>query len=115
MASQEEPDNIQVEVEREESPREQPPARARLHPNTCPVCTSHYREDELRDALRVCTVCGHHFPVGAEERVEQLADPGSFRRSQGPALGRSARLRRSAPVYRAAQRGGGRNRVSATR
>ena len=27
----------------------------------------------------MCTVCGHHFPVGAEERVEQLADPGSFR------------------------------------
>ena len=24
-------------------------------------------------------MCGHHFPVGAEERVEQLADPGSFR------------------------------------
>jgi acetyl-CoA carboxylase carboxyl transferase subunit beta len=83
VASQEEPDNIQVEVEREESPREQPPARERLHPNTCPVCTSHYREDELRDALRVCTVCGHHFPVGAEERVEQLADPGSFRRVAG--------------------------------
>jgi acetyl-CoA carboxylase carboxyl transferase subunit beta len=80
VASQEEPENIQVEVEREESPREQPPARAKLHPNTCPVCKSHYREDELRAVLRVCTVCGHHFPVGAEERVEQLADPGSFRR-----------------------------------
>jgi acetyl-CoA carboxylase carboxyl transferase subunit beta len=79
VASQEEPENIQVEVEREESPREQPPARERLHPNTCPVCKSHYREDELRAVLRVCTVCGHHFPVGAEERVEQLADPGSFR------------------------------------
>jgi acetyl-CoA carboxylase carboxyl transferase subunit beta len=83
VASQEEPENIQVEVEREESPREQPPARAQLHPNTCPVCKSHYREDELRAVLRVCTVCGHHFPVGAEERVEQLADPGSFRRLAG--------------------------------
>ena len=83
MPSQEEPENIQVEVEREESPREQPPARVRLHPNTCPVCKSHYREDELRAALRVCTVCGHHFPVGAEERVEQLADPGSFLRLAG--------------------------------
>src|SRR4029079_3741907 len=29
--------------------------------------------------LRVCRVCGHHFPVGAEERIEQLADGGSFR------------------------------------
>jgi acetyl-CoA carboxylase carboxyl transferase subunit beta len=79
VASHEEPEDIQVEVEREETPREQPPAQAKLHPNTCPVCKSHYREDELRAVLRVCTVCGHHFPVGAEERVEQLADPGSFR------------------------------------
>jgi acetyl-CoA carboxylase carboxyl transferase subunit beta len=79
VASHEEPENIQVEVERDEPAREQPPARVRLHPNTCPVCKSHYREDELRELLRVCRVCGHHFPVGAEERVEQLADPGSFR------------------------------------
>ena len=79
MASHEEPEDIQVEVERDEPVREQPPVRVRPHPNTCPVCKSHYREDELRDLLRVCRVCGHHFPVGAEERVEQLADPGSFR------------------------------------
>ena len=78
MASHEEPENIQVEVEREEAAPEQPLARAKPHPNTCPVCKSHYREDELRAVLRVCTVCGHHFPVGAEERVEQLADRGSF-------------------------------------
>jgi len=79
VASHEEPENIQIEVEREEAAPEQPPARTKRHPNTCPECKSHYREDELRAVLRVCTVCGHHFPVGAEERVEQLADPGSFR------------------------------------
>jgi acetyl-CoA carboxylase carboxyl transferase subunit beta len=28
--------------------------------------------------LRVCPQCGHHFRVGARERIEQLADPGSF-------------------------------------
>jgi acetyl-CoA carboxylase carboxyl transferase subunit beta len=78
VASHEEPENIQVEVEREEAAPEQPLALAKRHPNTCPVCQSHYREDELRAVLRVCTVCGHHFPVGAEERIEQLADPGSF-------------------------------------
>ena len=51
----------------------------RRHPNTCPSCRSHYRDDELRHALRVCAQCGHHFAVGAMERVEQLVDPGTFR------------------------------------
>lgn len=48
------------------------------HPNTCPVCRSHYRDDELRHGLRVCSQCGHHFPVGAIERIEQLVDQGTF-------------------------------------
>jgi acetyl-CoA carboxylase carboxyl transferase beta subunit len=51
---------------------------ARNHPNTCPSCGSHYRDDELDRHLRVCPQCGHHFPVGARERIEQLADQGSF-------------------------------------
>jgi acetyl-CoA carboxylase carboxyl transferase subunit beta len=44
------------------------------HPNTCPVCESHYRDDELRDAVWVCAQCGHHFPMPARARVEHLAD-----------------------------------------
>ena len=48
------------------------------HPNTCPKCGSHYRDDELDANLRVCTHCGHHFPVRATARIEQLTDPGSF-------------------------------------
>ena len=55
----------------------------RRHPNTCPGCRSHYRDDELRHALRVCAQCGHHFAVGAMERVEQLVDPGTFREIGG--------------------------------
>jgi acetyl-CoA carboxylase carboxyl transferase beta subunit len=51
---------------------------ARNHPNTCPSCGSHYRDDELDRHLGVCPQCGHHFPVGARERIEQLADRGSF-------------------------------------
>ena len=43
-----------------------------------PGCGSHYRDDELAENLRVCPQCGHHFPVRARERIEQLADPGSF-------------------------------------
>ncbi len=50
----------------------------RRHPNTCPACRSHYRDDELRHALRVCAQCGHHFAVGAMERIDQIVDPGSF-------------------------------------
>jgi len=55
-----------------------PASGGRRHPNTCPSCASHYRDDELHAALRVCRVCGYHFPVGARERIEQIADEGSF-------------------------------------
>jgi acetyl-CoA carboxylase carboxyl transferase beta subunit len=48
------------------------------HPNTCPSCESHYRDDELEANLRVCPQCGHHFRVRAHERIAQLADPGTF-------------------------------------
>src|SRR5262245_8144455 len=53
-------------------------AVGKAHPNTCPGCGSHYRDDELTRSLRVCPQCGHHFPVGARERIEQLVDPASF-------------------------------------
>jgi len=65
---------VDVEVE---SKRPEAPA-AKAHPNTCPGCGSHYRDDELERTLRVCPQCGHHFPVGARVRIEQLADEGSF-------------------------------------
>jgi acetyl-CoA carboxylase carboxyl transferase subunit beta len=48
------------------------------HPNTCPTCNSHYRDDELAAALYVCSQCGHHFPMPAWARIEWLADTGSF-------------------------------------
>ena len=66
---------VDVEVE---SKRPDEPTSARPHPNTCPGCGSHYRDDELTQTLRVCPQCGHHFRVGARERIAQLADPGSF-------------------------------------
>ncbi len=55
----------------------------RRDPNTCPSCRSHYREDELRAALRVCTHCGHHFPMPVRERIESLADPDTFDEESG--------------------------------
>jgi acetyl-CoA carboxylase carboxyl transferase beta subunit len=48
------------------------------HPNTCPSCGSHYRDDELVATHKVCPQCGHHFPLRARERVAQIADGGSF-------------------------------------
>jgi acetyl-CoA carboxylase carboxyl transferase subunit beta len=66
---------VDVEIEQKRA-AEAPQDKA--HPNTCPGCGSHYRDDELAETLRVCPQCGHHFPVGARDRIEQLADPGSF-------------------------------------
>ena len=66
---------IDVSIERRDGP-EPPPTRR--HPNTCPRCSSHYRDDELQSALWVCSHCGHHFPMRARARIEHLADGGSF-------------------------------------
>jgi acetyl-CoA carboxylase carboxyl transferase subunit beta len=56
----------------------QPTAADSQHPNTCPGCGSHYRDDELAAALYVCGQCGHHFPMPARARIAWLADSGSF-------------------------------------
>ena len=53
------------------------------HPNTCPSCGSHYRDDELAEHLRVCPQCGYHFPVRAPDRIGQLADAGTFDEEDG--------------------------------
>lgn len=54
------------------------PAPPPNHPNTCPSCHSHYRDDELESSLWVCGQCGHHFPMRARARIASLADPGTF-------------------------------------
>ncbi len=70
-----EPGRVDVSVEDKRAGEQ---ASGKAHPNTCPGCGSHYRDDELTSNLRVCPQCGHHFPVGARERIEQLADPETF-------------------------------------
>jgi acetyl-CoA carboxylase carboxyl transferase subunit beta len=67
---------IDVSIEHRGSP--DPDDSGRKHPNTCPSCGSHYRDDELERTLRVCPHCNHHFPVRARERIVQLADRGTF-------------------------------------
>src|SRR6266550_100805 len=53
-------------------------ADGKPHPNTCPACGSHYRDDELAQHLNVCPQCGHHFPMRALARIGHLSDKGSF-------------------------------------
>jgi acetyl-CoA carboxylase carboxyl transferase subunit beta len=67
---------IDVSIENRGPP--EPEGDGKRHPNTCPRCHSHYRDDELEQTLRVCPQCGHHFPVRARARVAQLADGGTF-------------------------------------
>ena len=62
-----------VSVETDDQPA--PPPQ---HPNTCPGCHSHYRDDELEHALWVCAQCGHHFVMRSRPRIASLVDEGSF-------------------------------------
>src|SRR5438270_3352276 len=55
-----------------------PEPSGQKHPNTCPKCESHYRDDELDANLWVCPHCGHHFPMKARARIASLADDGTF-------------------------------------
>jgi acetyl-CoA carboxylase carboxyl transferase subunit beta len=65
---------IDVSIEHRGTP--EPPAAK--HPNTCPSCESHYRDDELERHLWVCPHCGHHFPMHARARIASLVDENSF-------------------------------------
>ena len=65
---------IDVQVETNDAQ----PTDSKKHPNTCPKCQSHYRDDELEENLWVCSHCGHHFPMRARARIASLADEGSF-------------------------------------
>jgi acetyl-CoA carboxylase carboxyl transferase subunit beta len=65
---------IDVQVEQ----RDAPPPADKSHPNTCPKCGSHYRDDELDAALWVCAHCGHHYPMRSRKRIAWYADSGSF-------------------------------------
>jgi acetyl-CoA carboxylase carboxyl transferase subunit beta len=67
-------DGIDVSIEHKNLPAQD----GKRHPNTCPSCSSHYRDDELDSSLWVCRQCGHHFAMGARARVASLSDENSF-------------------------------------
>jgi acetyl-CoA carboxylase carboxyl transferase beta subunit len=69
---------IDVSIETEDQPA--PPPK---HPNTCPSCHSHYRDDELERSVWVCAHCGHHFSMRARPRIDSLVDDGSFQEEAG--------------------------------
>ena len=69
-----EPYEVSIDDRRAKPPEDD----GKPHPNTCPRCGSHYRDDELDQNLRICAQCGHHFPVRARDRIAQLVDGGTF-------------------------------------
>ena len=48
-------------------------------PMRCPSCDRALTTEELASNQRVCPYCGHHFPLGARERLELTLDPKSMR------------------------------------
>lgn len=44
----------------------------------CTECNHVVYTKSLRENLSVCPKCGYHFIIGAQERIEQLIDPGTF-------------------------------------
>lgn len=45
----------------------------------CFQCRELLYTKELRDSLHVCPKCHYHFRIGADQRIEQLADPDTFK------------------------------------
>ncbi|MHB1162169.1 MAG: carboxyl transferase domain-containing protein [Chloroflexota bacterium] len=50
---------------------------------TCEGCGRLLAGDPLFARYKVCSECGHHHLLSAPERIALLADPGSFRETQG--------------------------------
>jgi acetyl-CoA carboxylase carboxyl transferase subunit beta len=44
----------------------------------CDGCEAHLFKGELEDGLQVCKHCGHHFRIGARERLALLFDDGRY-------------------------------------
>mgnify|MGYP003836064493 CR=1 FL=1 len=44
----------------------------------CPECSAMIHQLELRQHLQTCHHCGHHFLMDSRERIDLIADPGSF-------------------------------------
>jgi acetyl-CoA carboxylase carboxyl transferase subunit beta len=58
----------------------------------CPACGEIILNKDIENALQTCPKCNHHFQMSASDRVQLLADPGSFTETTG-------RLRASDPLH----------------
>ena len=59
------------------------PTAALEHPvdiwQVCPKCNAYVFKDEWSANLQVCPKCGYHARLNCRDRIDLLADPGSFR------------------------------------
>ncbi|MCH2138028.1 MAG: acetyl-CoA carboxylase, carboxyltransferase subunit beta [Phycisphaerales bacterium] len=44
----------------------------------CPGCSAILFKRTLENSLSVCPECRHHYRISADDRIEQLCDPGTF-------------------------------------
>lgn len=44
----------------------------------CPKCGTMVFDRELDENLKVCSICFHHFPIGARERIHSLVETCTF-------------------------------------
>ncbi len=49
----------------------------------CPSCNNMLLASDLKENLGVCTKCNHHFRMTARERIDLVADKGSFAEFNG--------------------------------
>ena len=47
----------------------------------CPGCSEMVHHLAVEENMRVCPKCGHHFTMGAHERISTLVDEGTFEES----------------------------------
>ncbi|MFK7851394.1 MAG: acetyl-CoA carboxylase, carboxyltransferase subunit beta [Akkermansiaceae bacterium] len=48
----------------------------------CPECAAMVHALELKQNLQVCPTCSHHFLLDSRDRINLLADPGSFEETE---------------------------------
>ena len=44
----------------------------------CDGCKQTVYKSDIKENMQICPNCGHHYRIGARERIELVADPGSF-------------------------------------